>query len=73
MNYNGMYRDGMNPIPAEAAPTQTNAIAVQPFDAVFPPDGEHQVYAEDETMDIYRLIACAMSLRVVGFATLFVR
>ena len=39
MNYNG----GMNAIPAEAAPTQTTAIGVQPFDAVFPPDGEHQV------------------------------
>ena len=41
MNYNGgMIRDA---IPAEAAPSQTNAIGVQPFDAVFPPDGEHQV------------------------------
>ena len=49
MHYtNSMYREGMHVIPAEAAPSQTNAIGVQPFDAVFPPDGEHQVYAEDE-------------------------
>jgi hypothetical protein len=30
-------------IQAEASPTSTTAIGVQPFDAVFPADGEHQV------------------------------
>ena len=30
-------------IQAEASPSSTTAISVQPFDAVFPADGEHQV------------------------------
>ena len=59
------------PIPGYAAPTHMTAIGVQPFDAVFPPDGEHQVYAEDESFDFNRLVTCAISLRIIGLLTLF--
>lgn len=60
------------PIAGYAAPSHMTAIGVQPFDAVFPPDGEHQVYAEEESFDFYRLVACAVSLRVIGLITVFV-
>jgi len=59
------------PIAGYAAPSHMTAIGVQPFDAVFPPDGEHQVYAEEESFDFYRLVACAVSLRVIGLLTVF--
>ena len=59
-------------IQAEASPSSTTAISVQPFDAVFPADGEHQVYAEEETFDVYRMMSCAMSMRVMGFFVIIV-
>jgi hypothetical protein len=31
-----------------------------------------QVYAEEETFDVYRMMSCAMSLRVIGVFVIFV-